>query len=145
MLSFHIREVYLTKNKIFGKKAIVIIKVIVFFSLAILIFVFLQRILSIKWNYPIIVNNSSYSFDGFYHQETETDEVLFLGTSHTFAAISPLELYKTQGIISYNLGTPGQPVVASYYILKEAFSHQSPSLVILDASRFFKDIDKDIK
>ena len=76
-------------------------------------------------------------FKTFYHQEKDVDQVLFLGTSHSEYAISPMEIYEDSGIVSYNISTSVQPIEGSYYLLQSAFSSQSPDVVVLDVSNLF--------
>ena len=73
----------------------------------------------------------------FYNLEEDTVDVLFLGSSHAAAAFSPVELYETFGIRSYNLGCEQQNVLLSYYWLQEALRFQKPKVVFLDTFMLF--------
>ena len=74
--------------------------------------------------------------EAFYSQPKNTVETIFLGTSHPLSAYSPMELYEKYGICSYNLSSPGQPMLMSYYWLEEAYRYHPESLktVVLDPS-----------
>ena len=82
------------------------------------------------------VENRYYSaastYGGFYHMRKNTVDVLFLGTSNTYCAFSPDELYRRYGIRSYNLAGSQQSMLTSYYWLEEALRTQKPKAVVLD-------------
>lgn len=110
---------------------------ILFCIIGVLLLVLVSKLFIPKWNYPNYKENVTYQMDTFYEQEKNIDEVLFLGTSHCLYAVSPMEIYETEGYTSYNLGTALQSVYASYYMLESAFETQSPKVVVLDASSLF--------
>ena len=49
----------------------------------------------------------------------------------------PQYLYDKNGIVSYNLASPEQTLITSYYWLEEALRFQSPSVVFLDNQMLF--------
>lgn len=66
----------------------------------------------------------------------DTIETVFLGSSVIANGIIPAEIYDEAGVCAYNLGTEQQPMLASYYWLKEVYRLHSNTLktVVLDAS-----------
>lgn len=66
-------------------------------------------------------------------------DILFLGSSHAFNGVSPMELYKEHKVRSFNLSTRGQSIGVSYFLLEETFRRHSFEAVFLDASTFFVD------
>ncbi len=80
---------------------------------------------------------------GFYEEPKDTIEVAFFGTSCVVNSISPMELYENYGICAYNFGTEQQPLMASYYWIKEAYRKHAETLstVVLDVSalRYIQD------
>ena len=58
---------------------------------------------------------------GFYAEPENTVETIFVGASMSSAGIVPMELYRNYGISSYNLGTGAQPVMMSYFFMKDAY------------------------
>lgn len=72
-------------------------------------------------------NNFS-TFHGFYHVPDNTIETIFLGSSYTAAGLTPMELYEDYGICAYNLGSEQQPMLVSYYWLREAYRCHRKSL-----------------
>ena len=75
--------------------------------------------------------------------EIENLDVIFMGTSHVYNGISPMELYLNYGITSYDLATSAQPVELLPDLLSEVFLNSSPQIVAVDVSRFFKSDDED--
>ncbi len=112
-----------------------IIKVLIFVFIFLLISDTIQRILIQKWTY--LNDNMERIMPGFYEEEKNTIDVLMLGTSSIRFGVSPMEIYETYGIKSYNLATNLQPLEASYFVLCEALKSQRPKVVVLDASSFF--------
>jgi len=73
-------------------------------------------------------------YQGFYLLEDNSLDYLVLGSSHTFTALSPMQVYGETGYTGYHLGNPNQPQALSYYWLKEAYKTQSPHYVFIDVS-----------
>lgn len=74
------------------------------------------------------------TYSNFYRLPEESVDVIFLGSSHSLNAFIPQELYNEYGITSYNLSSPGQPLLVSYYWLKETLKTQKPKTVVLDTN-----------
>ncbi len=77
-------------------------------------------------------------YQEFYNQEEDFD-VLFLGTSHVFCGISPMDMWEQNGIVSYNLATSGCRIASSYWILKNALDYTNPKVVVLDCAYLLED------
>lgn len=82
---------------------------------------------------------------GFYKEPRDTIETLFLGSSVIVNGIIPTQLYQEYGICSYNLATEMQPMLASYYWLREAYRLHGKSLrtVVLDPAFLFRTPEKE--
>ena len=76
---------------------------------------------------------------GFYDLYRNSTDVLFVGSSHSFYNFCPQVLYDEYSLRSYNLGTPGQTVIDSYYALKDALEYQNPKIVIFETYLFTVD------
>ncbi|SDH59297.1 hypothetical protein SAMN05421493_10268 [Pseudobutyrivibrio sp. 49] len=76
------------------------------------------------------------TFLDFYELEKDSVDVLFLGSSHCINAFNPQVLYDEYGITSYNLASPQQNALLSYYWLEEALKYQSPKVVVLETFTF---------
>ena len=66
------------------------------------------------------------------YEEPEKIDVFFVGASHIFYGINPMEIWNETGISGYNLTTHQQPLWASSLLLKHALRRQHPKLVVLD-------------
>ncbi len=67
----------------------------------------------------------------FYSQEENID-YLYIGSSHIYMDIIPAKLDEINGRNNFNLSTSAQPMMASYYLLKEALKYHSPKHVYLE-------------
>lgn len=68
----------------------------------------------------------------FYQLEDNSLDVINVGSSHVHCSINPLEIYKNEGITSYNLSAGFQSAWYSYYYVKEALKTQNPRVIVLD-------------
>lgn len=80
---------------------------------------------------------------GIKELDENTVDVLFLGSSVVYNGVSPLKLYEDAGVLSYSMGSSGQPIEISYFLLKDAYARQSPKVVFLEASCLFGDDNAD--
>lgn len=89
-------------------------------------------------------DNSTVSYVNFYKLPKDSADVLIIGSSHVRDAFIPQEIYDKYGVTSYNLACARQPILISYYWLKEALRYQHPKVVVLDANMMFysKSADK---
>ena len=80
----------------------------------------------------------------FYKEPQNRIETLFVGASMTSVGITPMELYENYGICAYSLTTEAQPVLASYYWVKEAYRLHPDTLktVVFDVSMMRRDVGK---
>ncbi len=69
---------------------------------------------------------------GFYNEEEDSIDVLFLGSSHAYASFVPTILEEETGITSYVFSSQLQPITANYYYFKEALKTQKPKLVVIE-------------
>lgn len=88
-----------------------------------------QEILQAKF-----INDSTSIVNGFYAEEKQDIDVLFIGSSNCFTTINPLVLYEQYGIASYNLASSSQPMEISLLYLKEALKRQTPKVVALEVN-----------
>ena len=71
---------------------------------------------------------------GFYNEPEGEFSVLFFGSSHVYASVSPLELWYNTGVKSYVFATQLQPMWATYYYVKEALKTQDPQLIVVECN-----------
>ncbi|MBO4862951.1 MAG: hypothetical protein J5517_01150 [Eubacterium sp.] len=81
---------------------------------------------------------------GFYKEPENRIETLFVGASMTSVGITPMELYENYGICAYSITSEAQPVLASYYWVKEAYRLHPDTLktVVFDVSMMRRDVGK---
>ncbi|MEG2769363.1 MAG: hypothetical protein RR902_00930 [Oscillospiraceae bacterium] len=118
-----------------------IIKTITFCTVFCIVFTCATTILKAKWLYP---NNLSQEAatqfeDGFYAEEKNTMDVIYLGSSAAYVNINPIEIWKKQGITGYTLGSSMQRMWISEYYLKETLKRQNPKVVVLEMYSTFLD------
>ena len=68
----------------------------------------------------------------FYQLPENSIELLVTGSSRSFYGIDPYKITKASGMESFNLGSPHQPLSATYYLLREGFKHQDIQYVVLE-------------
>ncbi|MHC1772499.1 MAG: hypothetical protein AB9907_12370 [Flexilinea sp.] len=101
-----------------------IISVILFFLVFLISFQFVNDLLFTK-------TELNAAKDLILEKENSID-VLFLGTSHVYCGVNPLEIWNQTGIPSFNVVSNRQPIWSSYGLLKEALKHQKPKAVFFD-------------
>lgn len=84
------------------------------------------------------------TFKGFYETAKNTQEVIFLGSSHGATGFNPEVLMNEYAIESYNLSCEQQNLFTSYYWLKEALKTQNPETVVLETSMLFLFTDEEL-
>lgn len=107
-------------------------KVTVFLLIIVFLTSFWQKVLIPKWEPDGLWEPVTTMIDGFYAEERNTIDVLYLGTSNAFYDINPLVIYENYGITGYVLGSGEQSVACSYYYLQEALKRQKPEVVVWD-------------
>ena len=65
-------------------------------------------------------------------EEPQKIDVFFIGASHIFYGVNPMEIWDRTGISGYNLTTHQQPLWSSKLLLRHALKKQSPKLIVLD-------------
>ncbi len=78
-------------------------------------------------------------FDLFYEEPCNSLDAVFLGSSHVFCGISPMEMWNTYGIAGYDCTSSGQSAYKSYRFLLDIFKYQKPKVVVFDLLSLFKD------
>jgi hypothetical protein len=72
----------------------------------------------------------------FYRQETDSVDVLYVGSSHVYNDVNPLVIYEQNGLTGFDLATSAQDMATAYFLIKEALRSQSPKCVVLDVYGF---------
>ena len=71
---------------------------------------------------------------GFYYEQADTLDAVFIGSSSLWSSISPLSIYDEYGITSYIIATSAQRPSSLYYLLKEAQKTQPNAVYFIDIS-----------
>lgn len=109
-------------------------KSVSFLAIGVVIFAAIQGVLIPNWK---SIENVDCVVHTIQLLKPNTVDVLYLGPSHVEFGISPMKIYEDKKICSYNLGSPGQTIECSYYMLKYAVQQQKPKVVMVDASSLF--------
>lgn len=73
-----------------------------------------------------------------FEEPENTIDLVAIGNSNVRSGIIPMQLWRDYGVTSYTWGEPGvDPFDAELY-LKKIFKNQSPSVIVLEASFFFR-------
>lgn len=106
------------------------IKCIFFVVIFAALFLYVQEMLRDKWAEGEY--NVTTKVKGFYAEEENTLDVVFIGSSQMYADMAPAVLFHEYGITSYDFCANEQPMWISYYYIKEALKHQEPKVIVLD-------------
>ncbi|MDR1801745.1 MAG: hypothetical protein LBQ95_07920 [Lachnospiraceae bacterium] len=129
-------ELKTTEGKYMQKKLQALTKTILFLILAVALIWGLNLLCKPRWNENWF---STPNVSGMYDLPKDSIEALGLGTSITLRGFSPLTFYEEYGISAYNLATEAQPMMGSYYLLKEFLRNQSPKVVYVEVWGLFDD------
>ena len=69
----------------------------------------------------------------FYNEKRNSLDVLFVGSSHAYHGITPMEIWHEYGIPGYVLGSASQTIPLSYFLIKEGIRTQHPKVIVLEA------------
>lgn len=108
------------------------VKTVTFTAIVFLLFLFLQGLLTPKWESDGLWEPVTSMVDGFFDEPRESLDVVYLGTSNAFYDINPLIIYENYNITGYVLGSGEQRMSCTYYYLQEIFKRQSPKVVVLE-------------
>ncbi len=86
-----------------------------------------------RWEYA----PSNYFTNSLDRMPKNSLDVVFLGSSQVYDAISPMEMWKACGIAGYNVATSGQTALTSYYYLHRLLRRQNPKIVAIDSLALF--------
>lgn len=82
-----------------------------------------------------MINASSNAFTG---EAPNTIDAVFIGDSETYTSLSPMEMWKTNGLATYNCSTSGQALPYCSTFLDRVLKTQRPKVVLLEANALFR-------
>ena len=68
----------------------------------------------------------------YYEMPKQSIEALVIGSSVSTAAVDSMQLYTDYGIASYNLSQISEPMVGTYYWMKEVYEDHFPKVVVIE-------------
>ena len=107
----------------------IIIKILVFVLIFAGLWWVAQTTLEYKWDTTI--EHLAARYEDYEKEPEGTIDVFFIGSSPTYEAYAPAEIFHNTGITSINFGTSNNRPMLEYYILKYALKHQTPKVVVL--------------
>lgn len=121
------KKIYIDKAQLYGRRLFEIV-------LTVILCAGIMNILHYIYVNDYANDSSSWEravMKEFYSQEENID-YLYIGSSHIYMDIIPAKLDEINGRNNFNLSTSAQPMMASYYLLKEALKYHSPEHVYLE-------------
>ncbi|MDY3918782.1 MAG: hypothetical protein SOZ59_07230 [Candidatus Limivivens sp.] len=115
-----------------------ILRIFVAVAVGMLLFFGIQKIVIPRFSSTEIV-------DGFYQEEKDSIDVLFVGSSNMFCTIDPVTLYEEEGIASYDFGSSLQSLNLSLLYIKEALKYQTPKVIGLEVLTSSNDYYQQLK
>lgn len=110
------------------KKLSKVIIILIKIALIVFLVITLNRIMMPKY----INENQDGRITQEYYPAAKYSDVLFVGSSTVFSAISPEVIWKETGISSYDRANASQTMWISYYMIEDAMRWHRPELVCLD-------------
>ena len=113
-----------------------ILKFVIFMSIVFSLLVVLGKLFTPKW---ISGDNQGqiYTIKGFYEMPKNTIDVLFMGDSSIYKSVSPMQIYESIGVSSYNYSVSSARLYMMYYQLQEILKYQTPKVIFVDTLTFF--------
>lgn len=81
------------------------------------------------------INASSNAFTG---EAPNTIDAVFIGDSLTYVSFSPMEMWQSDGLATYNCSTSGQNLPYCSTFLDRVLATQKPKVVFLEANALFR-------
>lgn len=109
------------------KKVLSVIAVLLVF---VLVFAFINRLLSPKYMTDLVEG----SMISQYYREYGNHDVIFIGDCEVYSNFSPMEMYRSRGITAYVRGSSQQLIWQSYSILDETLKYETPKVVVYNVN-----------
>ena len=83
--------------------------------------------------------------DGYYLEEKNSLDVVFIGASDIYASFAPGLAYEKFGFTSYSYATASSTAGAAKTMLKEVMRTQNPQKIVIEVNAFLYGFDNDSK
>lgn len=113
------------------------IKPIIYSLISIFLFAFVNLLFMPKY----IEENPDGRITCEFYREKLPSDVIFIGSSTVHSGVSPICLWETYGITSFDRSNSSQTVAISYYTVEETIKIKKPKLVVLDVGFLNKEAD----
>ncbi len=111
----------------------------IFFILLVLILILVSQLFwHLARNHMQNLQERNQSVMGIQAEKENSIDVLVLGDSEGYSAISPVQLWQSNGVPSYICAQPAQKIQETYYMLKTACRTQNPKLVVIETNVLFR-------
>ena len=80
----------------------------------------------------VLDDHNPWRIKGFYYEEKNSLDVVFIGASDVYSGICPGKLYEEYGITSYDYAAASSEVNLWLSQLKEVLKHQNPQCIVMD-------------
>ena len=107
-----------------------ILSVVAVLLVFVLVFAFLNRLVSPKYMTDLVEG----SMISQYYREYGNHDVIFIGDCETYSNFSPLEMYRSRGITAYVRGSSQQLIWQSYSILEETLTYETPKIIVFNVN-----------
>ncbi len=112
------------------------IKIIILLAVFAVLFSAVQNILRHKCLYRLDETPETEMWEQLYDLPKDTLDIVFVGSSHVYNGINPVEFYEKTGLKGFDLATSNQDYFTGYHMLKEMFKTQSPKYVVIETYAF---------
>lgn len=106
-----------------------IVRVIAFLLIFCMLFAVTQEVIRHKTERTEFLR---YRYNAYLNEPENSIDILFIGSSPTYAGIAPAVIWRETGMTSINFGVSSTSAFISYYQLCFALETQKPSLIVMD-------------
>lgn len=76
--------------------------------------------------------------NGILGEKSDSIDVLIVGDSESYTAVTPMQMWNEQGFTSYICGTSAQKLPFTLQFIERGFRSQSPKVVVLETNEIFR-------
>ncbi len=109
----------------------IVIKSIIFVLIFAVLFLVAQEILREKTEYT---EELTWRYESFREQVNSgmDIDVIYMGSSPLYAAVSPMAIWQEKGYTGMNFGTSKQNIMSLYYLFSDILEYSEPKVLVID-------------